>query len=387
MTDSVAARSQRFNAGSPGTCAGGASTDPPRGDRQVHQQYQRSLIAVASLAALACLVAVRSSVAQAGPCATAKYSDSHFHLTNYIQEGHRRRQTIVRMMGTASAARRCSAFRCSRSGTTATPATSRRRTTCRRMRRSTTTRSPMRRSRWPTGRCRRRSRRGFDPMITGFNPADMYAADHIAACCTMFPGVFSGIGEFTVHKEFVSPKIAGGAASLTESRAGPDVWISPARSGSSRSCTTTSTCRSRSRIRSRTSSTQLKALFARHPGTTIIWAHAGLGRIVRPVKDRRRSSTRALADPALKHVYFDISWDEIAKYLDGDARSDRGDGGPHQQISRPFPVRHRRRRADEHRCTDGGLRSVRAALGRAHARGERARCVRATTSACSTPRA
>ncbi len=54
----------------------------------------------------------------------------------------------------------------------------------------------------------------FDPMITGFNPTDMYAADHIRRVLTTFPGVFSGIGEFTIHKEFVSSKIAGETASL-----------------------------------------------------------------------------------------------------------------------------------------------------------------------------
>src|SRR5579872_2075007 len=54
----------------------------------------------------------------------------------------------------------------------------------------------------------------FDPMITGFNPADMYAADHIRRVLQTFPAVFSGIGEFTVHKEFVSAKVAGEVASL-----------------------------------------------------------------------------------------------------------------------------------------------------------------------------
>ena len=49
----------------------------------------------------------------------------------------------------------------------------------------------------------------LDPMITGFNPADMYAVDHIKRVLTTFPGVFSGIGEFTIHKEFVSSKVAG----------------------------------------------------------------------------------------------------------------------------------------------------------------------------------
>src|SRR6478735_10979545 len=56
----------------------------------------------------------------------------------------------------------------------------------------------------------------FDPMITGFNPADMYAVDHIKRVLKLFPGVFSGIGEFTIHKEFVSSKIAGDIASLTD---------------------------------------------------------------------------------------------------------------------------------------------------------------------------
>ena len=55
----------------------------------------------------------------------------------------------------------------------------------------------------------------FDPMITGFNPADMYGADHIRRVLQTFPGVFSGIGEFSIHKEFVSSKVSGETASLT----------------------------------------------------------------------------------------------------------------------------------------------------------------------------
>src|SRR4030088_389732 len=56
----------------------------------------------------------------------------------------------------------------------------------------------------------------FDPMITGFNPTDMYAADHIRRVLQTFPGVFTGIGEFTIHKEFVSAKIPGQIASLED---------------------------------------------------------------------------------------------------------------------------------------------------------------------------
>ena len=59
-----------------------------------------------------------------------------------------------------------------------------------------------------------KDRARIDPMITGFNPTDMYAADHIRRVLLMYPGVFSGIGEFSVHKEFVPAKVAGHTASL-----------------------------------------------------------------------------------------------------------------------------------------------------------------------------
>jgi predicted TIM-barrel fold metal-dependent hydrolase len=60
---------------------------------------------------------------------------------------------------------------------------------------------------------------------------------------------------------------------------------------------------------------QMKALFARHPDTTIIWAHIGLGRVVRPLEEQAALVERACADPSLRHVHMDISWDEVAKYI------------------------------------------------------------------------
>ena len=41
--------------------------------------------------------------------------------------------------------------------------------------------------------------------------------------------------------------------------------------------------------------TQMKALLKRHPKTTIIWAHIGLGRIVHPVKVSAEAAERAPA--------------------------------------------------------------------------------------------
>jgi len=251
--------------------------------------------------------------AQDRSCAGAKYSDSHFHLTNYIQEGTDVKD-YIRMMGS---------------------------TVCR----STLFGIPLQQE-WAYGNsgdfaptyylqsdaplyyysftdafiamayrslpADQQAR--LDPMITGFNPADMYAADHIRRVLLTFPGVFSGIGEFSIHKEFVSAKIAGGAASLTNPaldrildfagevgmvvilhndlnmpfpKAGQDPYLMA----------------------------QLRAVLERHPNTTVIWAHVGLGRIVRPVPQQLALLDVALSDPKLLHVYIDISWDETAKYI------------------------------------------------------------------------
>ena len=165
----------------------------------------------------------------------------------------------------------------------------------------------------------------LDPMITGFNPADMYGVDHIRRVLELFPGIFSGIGEFSIHKEFVSSKVAGETASLTNPAldrildfAGEvglvviihsDIDMPFAKTGAEPVYLQ-----------------QMKDLLRRHPKTTIIWAHLGLGRVVHPtqVEASSGSSERSTAyqqiveelvtDPTLKHLSFDISWDEVAKY-------------------------------------------------------------------------
>jgi len=163
----------------------------------------------------------------------------------------------------------------------------------------------------------------FDPMITGFNPADMYGVDHIKRVLKTFPGVFTGIGEFSIHKEFVSAKIPGETASLTNpaldrildfaAEAGlvvilhSDIDMPFAKVDAEPVYLS-----------------QMKALLKRHQNASIIWAHMGLGRIVHPVQVSAEAAERhpgqigvveaMVTDPALKHVSFDISWDEVAKY-------------------------------------------------------------------------
>jgi predicted TIM-barrel fold metal-dependent hydrolase len=153
----------------------------------------------------------------------------------------------------------------------------------------------------------------------------MYGVDHIRRVLELFPGVFSGIGEFSIHKEFVSSKIAGETASLTNPALDRildfaaevglaviihnDIDMPFAKAGAEPVYLK-----------------QMKDLLRRHPNTTIIWAHFGLGRIVHPVEGQasaggeerspayRQIVEDMLNDPTLNHVYFDVSWDEVAKY-------------------------------------------------------------------------
>jgi predicted TIM-barrel fold metal-dependent hydrolase len=129
-----------------------------------------------------------------------------------------------------------------------------------------------------------------------------------------FPGVFTGIGEFTIHKEFVSDKVRPGPASLLDpaldsvlALAGQVGLVAiihedmdvPFAADTSKPAYLD----------------DMKALIKRHPNTTIIWAHTGLGRVVRPVNGHAAIVAAMLADPAFSNLYFDISWDVVAKYL------------------------------------------------------------------------
>ena len=264
----------------------------------------------------------QAPASQVSTPAGAEFNDSHFHLTNYVQKGIDVRQ-YLKIMG-------------------------------RRVRRSTLFGIPLQQH-WsfansgdfaPTyylhtdaplyyysftdayiaGAYRSLSKEDqarFDPMITGFNPADMYGVDHIRRVLETFPGVFTGIGEFSIHKEFVSAKIPGETASLTNPAldrildfAAEVGLVAIIHNDIDMPFAKTDT--------EPVYLSQMKALLKRHPRTAIIWAHTGLGRIVHPVQVSAEAAQRPptqfeivetmLKDPALNHVNFDISWDEVAKY-------------------------------------------------------------------------
>ena len=255
------------------------------------------------------------------------YNDAHFHLTNYIQRGLTMRQ-YVDMMG--NRVKRSTVFGIPLQQTWFHPNTGDFAPTYYLHSDASLYYYSFTDAAIATGYLSlpAADRARLDPMITGFNPADMYAVDHIRRVLETYPGVFSGIGEFSIHKEFVSAQVAGETASLTNpaldrildfaGEAGLVVILH---------CDIDMPFTRRADLP--IYYTQMVDLLVRHPRTSIIWAHTGLGRVVQPRPMQATSTVgarppthmelieRMLADPRFNHVNFDISWEEVAKYAVG----------------------------------------------------------------------
>ena len=161
-------------------------------------------------------------------------------------------------------------------------------------------------------------KRRVDPMITGFNPTDMYAADHIRRVLLTFPGVFSGIGEFSIHKEFVSSKVTGHTASLRNPAL--DRILSTVAEIGLVAILHCDVARVRPGERP-AHYDDLLGVLAAHPDATVIWAHTGLGRFVHPTDQHLVLLDEMLSDSRYDHVMLDISWDEVARYVVRDANT------------------------------------------------------------------
>ncbi|HKX45090.1 MAG TPA: amidohydrolase family protein [Planctomycetota bacterium] len=186
----------------------------------------------------------------------------------------------------------------------------------------------------------------FDPMIIGFNPADMYAVDHVKRVLATYPGVFSGIGEFTIHKEFVSSKVAGEIASLRNPALGRLLDFC-AESGlvALIHCDIDTPFAKNDELPAY--ALQMRDLLLAHPGATVVWAHLGLGRVVHPYQPAAGARpgerppghldlvARILERQELPNLHFDISWSEVAKYVVATPESTRATA----ELVNRFPTR------------------------------------------------
>ena len=161
----------------------------------------------------------------------------------------------------------------------------------------------------------------FDPMVTGLALGDMRSSEFLLDKLRRNKGVFTGVGEITVYKEWVQEKVGVSLQADMTSRAyaliklmntcgviGMPVvlhcdvdmmpwdrkYTGPAYFENICSFLRTTECKN----------------------TTIIWAHAGgLGKYSRIRDGHLDLLDKVLADPGMSHVFFDLSWDTVARQL------------------------------------------------------------------------
>ena len=163
-------------------------------------------------------------------------------------------------------------------------------------------------------------RRRFDPMITGLHLGDMHSSTYLLEKLELHPGVFTGVGEITVHKEVVQDLFAGKCQANLESNVhalikllqtcgtiGMPVVLHcdvdlPGKEGNPAPAYLEG----------------IKRLFC-DPSvskTNIIWAHGGgLGRFVNAPAGHTATLRQLLEDSRMKHIHIDLSWSVVADQL------------------------------------------------------------------------
>jgi hypothetical protein len=179
----------------------------------------------------------------------------------------------------------------------------------------------------------------LDPMIVGFNPMDQYGVDHIKRLLILFPGVFAGIGEFSVHKELVGDKIDD---DLTRANMAPGEALPRDATDSSRNTLYNPSLKTLfdfageaglivnlhsdvyparitydgkilSMAPEAPYTAGMKNLCKESPRTTVYWAHTGLGRFVKPAETHLRVVSEIL--DACPNWHADLSWDLVQAYI------------------------------------------------------------------------
>ena len=169
-------------------------------------------------------------------------------------------------------------------------------------------------------------RKRLDPMITGLHIGDMHSSTYLLQKLYEYPGVFTGVGEITVHKEIVEQLFAGKHQANLEHNVAPlcklletcggigmpvvlhcDIGLPAAQASDAPAYWN-----------------GLQRLFTDPAvnGTTIVWAHAGgLGRFVDAPDGHVAALRGMLADSRYSHVQIDLSWLVVADKVVGSSEA------------------------------------------------------------------
>lgn len=156
-------------------------------------------------------------------------------------------------------------------------------------------------------------RRRFHPFLTGFNPVDKNAANHIERMLELYPGLWQGIGEvFTRHDDLTA--LTSGDTPRANNEALTLIYHLAAEHDMPVLIHSNITSK---RERNPLYLAEIEEPLRNHPHTRFIWAHAGTSMEIHRHQTQLDfllpTLTRML--DAYPNLYIDLSWSVLQPYL------------------------------------------------------------------------
>lgn len=151
----------------------------------------------------------------------------------------------------------------------------------------------------------------FHPFICGFNATDKHAVLHVERMLEEYPGLWQGVGEVFGHRDDLTNLTYGETARANHPALDP-VYDLAAQKNLPVNLHNNAT--SRNRLDRPIYVHEVQDALTRHPKTVIIWAHAGLSRML---DLDQIAYTGLLREMLAKHdnLYIDLSWIIFETYV------------------------------------------------------------------------
>ncbi|EIC20372.1 amidohydrolase family protein [Thiorhodovibrio frisius] len=151
----------------------------------------------------------------------------------------------------------------------------------------------------------------FHPFICGFNATDKHAVMHVERMLAEYPGLWQGVGEVFGHRDDLTNLTYGETARANHPALDPIYDLAGQKN---LPVNLHNNATSRNRLDKPIYVYEVQEALARHPKTVIIWAHAGLSRML----DLDQTAyTGLLREMLAKHdnLYIDLSWIIFENYV------------------------------------------------------------------------
>ena len=151
----------------------------------------------------------------------------------------------------------------------------------------------------------------FHPFICGFNATDKHAVLHVERMIEEYPGLWQGVGEVFGHRDDLTNLTYGETARANHPALDPVYDLAAQRN---LPVNLHNNATSRNRLDRPIYVYEVQEALARHPKTVIIWAHAGLSRML---DLDQPAYTSLLREMLIKHdnLYIDLSWLIFENYV------------------------------------------------------------------------